>query len=77
MQYIKYKDFHYHVTAVQRANERWDAVYEIHQNTTAGLKKLRAYQVQSAYGFADRRAALADAERNARADIEQGIVLYH
>lgn len=77
MQYIEYKDFHYHVAAVRRDNNRWDAIYEIHQQTDDGLKRLRAYQVQTAYGFDDCGTALADAERNARADIEQGIVLYH
>ncbi|TAL54870.1 hypothetical protein [Pandoraea sp.] len=77
MKYTKYQDLHYHVSAVQRDNARWDAFYEILQPTDTGLKKVRTYQVQTAYGFESRHTALDDAERNARADIEQGIVRFH
>ncbi|GAB3625597.1 hypothetical protein PTE30175_02656 [Pandoraea terrae] len=77
MKTTQYQDFHYRVAAVERENARWDAYYEIHRPTGNGLEKVGAYQVQTAYGFATQGFALDDAERNARADIEQGIVGYY
>jgi hypothetical protein len=76
MKTSQYQEFQYSVRAVERENARWDAFYEIHRPTNEGLEKVGAYQVQSAYGFATQGYALDDAERNARADIEQGIVYY-
>ncbi|VVE87770.1 hypothetical protein [Pandoraea bronchicola] len=76
MKTSQYQEFQYSVRAVERDNARWDAFYEIHRPTNQGMEKVGAYQVQSAYGFATQGYALDDAERNARADIEQGIVYY-
>ena len=76
MKITQFQEFQYSVRAVERDNARWDAFYEIHRPTHGGLEKVGAYQVQTAYGFATQGNALDDAERNARADIEQGIVYF-
>ncbi|WP_374619599.1 hypothetical protein [Pandoraea sp.] len=76
MKTTQFQEFQYSVRAVERDNARWDAFYEIHRPTHQGLEKVGAYQVQTAYGFATQSYALDDAERNARADIEQGIVYF-
>ncbi|VVE05389.1 hypothetical protein PEP31012_02343 [Pandoraea eparura] len=76
MKTTQFQEFQYSVRAVERDNARWDAFYEIHRPTHQGFEKVGAYQVQTAYGFATQGNALDDAERNARADIEQGIVYF-
>jgi hypothetical protein len=70
--YIPYKGREYGVFAIQRANQRWDAFYELriaHPSSKAG----RRFQVASLFGFDSQLTALRDAERNARADIDHGI----
>ncbi|WP_207001650.1 hypothetical protein [Trinickia mobilis] len=74
MQYVNYKDREYGVFAVQRDNSRWDAYYEFRSPHHAGADKPR-YRVQSLFGFDSKLSAMQDAERNARADIDQGIGL--
>lgn len=76
MKTTNYQNFQYSVHAIERDDARWDAYYEIHRTGQEGVTRVGAYQVQTAYGFDTQGNALDDAERNARADIEQGIVYY-
>ena len=70
--YIPYKDREYGVYAIQRADQRWDAFYELSGLRTRPTQR-RRFQVASLFGFDSQLAALRDAERNARADIDHGI----
>jgi hypothetical protein len=72
MHTIQYKGREYGVFALQRSNRRWDAYYEI-RTGRATASRTHRYQVASLFGFESQSSAMQDAERNARADIDQGI----
>ncbi len=72
IRYIPYKGREYGVFAIQRANRRWDAFYELRGIRQPETER-RRFQVASLFGFDSQLAALRDAERNARADIDHGI----
>ncbi|WP_193100017.1 hypothetical protein [Burkholderia sp. Z1] len=72
MQFVHYKDREYGVFAVQRANQRWDGVYELRTRHPAP-PRVRRFIVASMFGFDSKLSAMHDAERNARADIDHGL----